>query len=102
MQLYLLPNTKGARAAVEHLMQEEETTTEDEPAKYDEDVSSLKEEWATEKPSRKVVRALMRSTRTHRNRWIRSDMPHIEEILQTFPCLKKIKYVSLNLQAWHL
>ena len=86
---------KGARADVEHLTEKEDTTNEIEQARYDEDVRSLKEEWAKEKPSKKVVKTLMRSTRNLRNTWIRSNTPQIEEILRTFPCLKKLKYVSL-------
>ena len=55
----------------------------------------VQEELRSEKPGRKILRRLMKSTFTQGGAWITSsDSPMVEVILGKFPCLKGSKYVS--------
>ena len=57
---------------------------------------SLQDEIVKEKPSRKTIKLLMKSTFIGRRQWIKSDSPLVGEVLEVFPEIKKTKYVSLQ------
>ena len=61
---------------------------------YEEDLLLLQSEIAKAHPKRKVIRKLMKTTFMGRRKWILSDRPVVSEILDCFPQLKKVKYVS--------
>ena len=61
---------------------------------YDENLSLLQGELVKEKPKSKKVRKLMKTTFGGRRLWILTDRPAVAEVLNVFPTLKKMKYVS--------
>lgn len=72
----------------------EVTISTDEVASHEECMLKLQEECQQTKPSKKKLQKLMKSTYTGRRAWIIKDAPPVEEILETFPPLKKSKHVS--------
>ena len=61
---------------------------------YQEKLQLLTDEYAKDKPKRKTVKNLMKTTFQGRRKWILQDSPPIEDVLKSFPSLKKEKFVS--------
>ena len=61
---------------------------------YEDDVQRLQCELAKENPKRKTIRQLMKSTFPSRRYWIKQDRPVVAEVLDCYPKLKDMKYVS--------
>lgn len=78
---------------------------EDEPdidnEEYEEALDQLREEHKkilTKKGgSYGEVRRLMEKTKLRRRQWIKNEEPLVSEVVQKFPCLASMRYVSLKL-----
>ena len=82
-------NTRAGSIVEAHTDEDSDTDS------YEEKVQKLQTELASGKPSRKVIRRLMRATHTKRRAWILSkDAPCVATVIEVFPCLKTSKYVS--------
>ena len=68
---------------------------------YQSNIQSLSDELEKEKPSRKTVRKLMKDTFTGRRGWLLADSPPVTEVVEVFPPIKQVKFVSLPYLVMH-
>lgn len=61
---------------------------------YEVESEELCAELGKERPKKKIVRKLMKSTFLGRRQWITTDQPIVTEVLKKFPCLSQSRYVS--------
>ena len=73
-----------------------ETDTVDD-SEYTENLKKLDAEFKKEKPSRPLIRELMKLSVNGRHKWIQDKEPLVEEIITTFPALQDQKTVSCKL-----
>lgn len=71
-----------------------EGDTEADSDSYESEVADLQIELDKERPKKKTIKRLMKSTFLGRRHWITKDQPVVREVLEVFPCLSQSKYVS--------
>ena len=56
---------------------------------YEVDVATLLQEMGKENPSKSLLKNLMDKTLAQRRKWIKTELPQVEQILEIFPVLKR-------------
>ena len=83
---------RSSSAAKRRKFDANDLSTEEE---YESKLEDLEAELKDHKPMKLVLKKLMKETTKNRQQWIRSSHPSVSDVLESFPLLRKKKYVIL-------